>query len=685
MSINRVQLSKCMGFLVDKYDQEDFNLFNCISFEELNDPNAPVLLQQIMDGAEGNDFELEKMKLSFIISNFISFCGLSDSPINRLTNAYLSSEKYIQDFKSLIKEAVTQIGSIIYEMVQDVRGRHMPPIEYFYSCFAASQMWFTSFPAFAIEDAQITNTRINYSRSRRYFATFCQVFPTSIDSSDDELKIKLANVSLKVRTLNESTLSKNLVLVRPQNEAQLEDMFGNLISNNIVELLSSNFDSASKLPQDNSSGIVRPDLGIEVTKNGINYTVPVEFKYSGLRYAFNAVDNIEVPFSDLNSSFRELFNQSIYQLLTYKSELGFVIDRSSVYIVKIKSPRVLTQMMNQGDGSNIRVIDCVVSCLEHSTNGNSLGSILTAYLLDYFTGITNERTAKIDTLFRSFKLSDVQKREMVRRKQVFMLRQWVNRFLHYRLERGFYVHTIYNAIKIPREIFEITNLIKEWNVRNESELTIGRNLRQEEPLEKHFSKVFSCKIGDSDTEVVLKVYDAIGAPILNNKSGLSDQLFFEVYSYVTEMFLCELNSYLTIRGDPRGLDEEPPSSGGNGSLNGLLNINCTPYLYEYGFFAGVSFSGFYLIQQFISDDKLQCDFEHFSTLAKISLSHIHSIGLIHGDIHPYNMIYNRERDRVYYIDFGKSTFTNFQRGERSVAADWLHLERALVEIRNLRN
>ncbi|KAK6462674.1 hypothetical protein DFJ63DRAFT_169379 [Scheffersomyces coipomensis] len=155
------------------------------------------------------------------------------------------------------------------------------------------------------------------------------------------------------------------------------------------------------------------------------------------------------------------------------------------------------------------------------------------------------------------------------------------------------------------------------------------------PLEKHFSKVFLSKI--ENTEVVLKVYDPIiGAPILNNDSGLSDKLFFEFGYFVGEKF-------------------------------------------------GESCSGYYLMEEYLQDDKLDCDFDYFSMLAKESLAQIHSTGLIHGDIHQYNILYNKDRDRVYYIDFGKSTFTDIQEGERSKDIDWWRLDRALAEIGNLIN
>ncbi|KAK6197552.1 uncharacterized protein RJT21DRAFT_116478 [Scheffersomyces amazonensis] len=684
--IDRVQLTKSVNFLISKYDQNDFNIFNSQNIDDLNDAKAPALLEQIKD-EKRQGFELEKQKLGFMMSNFIAFCGWSDCPIRRLSSAYLSSAQYFIDFQSLSEEALSQIGIIRDTIVSD-GAQNVPLIEYFQSWFYISKLFFTSLPSFIHEDAQLSNTRINYSGSRKYFEKYCQVFPSTFQFPDGDLELKLGKVSLNINLVKQTRFLSIDTITRPQNEAQLEWLFQSLFMHSILKILSTKFGPSRVIQQDNTSGIVRPDLGIEVVKNNEKFTVPIEMKYSGLRRAVDTIKNPDTPFLGPNS-FRELFNQSIYQILSYNSELGFILDRSSIIIIRIKSPAVISQMVNQSDGTIIRIIDCEVSCLEHSTNGNNLVTILISYLLDYFTDIDSDRTNKVKELFKYFELTETQERQMLLNRSEFIHNQWSNRFSDYSLVNNSFVHTKYPDIQIPRDIFEIKNLIRGWNTRNENEFKIGDNLRKEDPLEKHFSKVFLCNVVSTKRQLVLKVYDPLSAPILNNVSGLSDVLFHQVFNYILEMFFSEIKAYLRIRGEPRGLGEDPPDSFGGTSGRLLVRqaqiVNYLPYLYEFGFYTGKSFSGFYLIEEYIKDDKLNCNFETLCMLARVALSTIHSLGLIHGDIHQYNIIYDSTRQRVFLIDFGKSTFTNFQSSVKSKESDRQALEIALMDIRHARN
>ncbi|KAK6203264.1 uncharacterized protein RJT21DRAFT_2609 [Scheffersomyces amazonensis] len=402
--------------------------------------------------------------------------------------------------------------------------------------------------------------------------------------------------SLALSQSEDGSLEKSIV-------KQLQIQFEFSFLPGILEFLSYKFDSADVIPDDDSSGVVRPDLGIWH------------------------------------------FNSSVFQMLTYHSEIGFLIDRSSIIIIRIKSSKIVNQLVNRADSSLIKVLDCAVLCLEHSTNGNNLGSILISYLADYFQNITLQRTTAIEELFRSFQLSADQKHLMMVSRVNFVREEWLKSFSNYRLVDNCFVHDSHPDISIPREIFELKDLIEDWKERNENEFEIVRNLRDGEPINGYFSKVFLSRFRGTNRDIVLKVYDPMSTPVLDREIGLADREFYSVFSYILEMFFSEVRAYLTIRGVPNGTDNSPPDSGsGNKSLNSLININYTPFLYDFGYFSGSMGSGFYLVEEFIIDQELNCETEHFNTLAREALTKVHQIGLIHGDIHAGNLIYERRRD-----------------------------------------
>ncbi|KAK6198032.1 uncharacterized protein RJT21DRAFT_54117 [Scheffersomyces amazonensis] len=672
--INKVQLTETIRFLIVNYEQDNFNIFNSIIIDE----HDPALLELNQNNGE---VDFEKRKLGFMMSNFVAFCGWSNHRMIYLSEDYLSTDQYILDFRSLYDRVLETIDEVLVEMV---RGSRIS-FSYVNSCFHISRIFFTSLARSRLEDGQLRNRRVNYSGSRRYFENYSQAFPSSIGlPGDNDLENKLMSLSLNVGMLKKTHFLTTEILKKVDSEAELKMQFESSFLDGLLRILSYKFDSADVTPEDTSSGIVRPDLGIRVTKAGSQFYVPIELKTSGLRGAIDSIANHNLPFMGPNA-FREHFNQSIFQMLTYHSEIGFLIDRSSIIIIRIKSSKIVNQLVNQADGSLLKVLDCSVLCLEHSTNGNNLGSILISYLADYFQNITLQRTTAIEVLFRSFQLSEDQKRLRMVSRVDFVRGEWLNRFSNYQLVGNSFVHNSHPDISIAREIFELKDLIEEWRERNENEFEIVRNLRDGENINGHFSKVFLGRFRGTNSNIVLKIYDPMSAPILDRGIGLADRAFNSVFSYILEMFFSEIRAYLKIRGVPSGTDNSPPDSGsGNKSLKSLININYTPFLYDFGYFSGSMGSGFYLVEEFLVDEKLNCETEHFNTLAREALTKVHQIGLIHGDIHAANLIYERRRDRVFLIDFGKSSFTNLDEIQNNIETDWVDLERTLLQIRNMR-
>ncbi|KAK6461050.1 hypothetical protein DFJ63DRAFT_320460, partial [Scheffersomyces coipomensis] len=371
--------------------------------------------------------------------------------------------------------------------------------------------------------------------------------------------------------------------------------------------------------------------------------IPVEVKTGGVSSAYESRNK------ENKKSFHEIFNQISYQMITNNSKLGFIMDMESILIVQFEDIRNVSRKQCLNDYQFH--LNCRMRCLKYLESDYSINLLLVLLSNQCFIRVPKTQLTHMNELFHTLEMTERDKQDIKEWQLSFMRKDWKSKFGNYDLnEHGDYIHRDEKSLIIPAKCFKCIELI-DWVIPSleEDDFIIDTQKLRPDPTEsqmKYFSqvsKVYYKNIDDPNyrsNPMILKVYN----PIMGFQRGiLPKYAFLESYASLLCMFLNEIQVFLALRHT-------------DSSNNSNNNINYLPCLFQYGmceFSTTTEFQGFYLLEEYIQPTRELRGKELYDK-AEISLMYMHKHNILHGDIHNGNFIYNKEKDRVFFIDFGMS-------------------------------
>ncbi|KAK6463679.1 hypothetical protein DFJ63DRAFT_335198 [Scheffersomyces coipomensis] len=402
------------------------------------------------------------------------------------------------------------------------------------------------------------------------------------------------------------------------NESRISEIVNFGLLEPVRHLLLHDFDTIDLLSQFYTDKMSITDYCFTVDINNSSYKIPVELKLEGV---YNS-------FKKRNSDFSDIINQLTYQMLTNSSSIGFVFDRECIMIVKLLDNA--TPQLKVENSTQIRLakLRCNIQCIRYIDKNPAL--LMYKQMLRYLQQATETEKLRVASIFAAMKLTDADKKDVIRGKYAFIRSEWRNKFKGYNPVNDYYIKFIGKEptnIRIPRGFFDrslfkyVTNIQRE----NFEDIISIQNNYKENKTKYHSNKTFAFSLS---------------------------------------MFLNELRCYNILRGVIRnGLQlRRPPSLQGEAST-----LNYTPYVYGKGFIDWPSdiiignsnpsnFCGFFLLMEEIPQDYPDTE-EEYQQAAEIALRSIHAKGLLHGDVKKRNFRYDGSRGRVIFFDFGLSRYS----------------------------
>ncbi|KAK6461051.1 hypothetical protein DFJ63DRAFT_314843 [Scheffersomyces coipomensis] len=142
-----------------------------------------------------------------------------------------------------------------------------------------------------------------------------------------------------------------------------------------------------------------PSCCLRINKLGINFSIPIEFKQGGI------YDLCETQ-KDKNSNtaeYHHFINQIVFQMINYKSKLGFAIDFDCFYVIKFYENPNPTKYLHE-NGKEYNSISCAIRCFKHSMSEYSISSLLLLLTSQYFHTINKDEKKSIINLYNEYKL-----------------------------------------------------------------------------------------------------------------------------------------------------------------------------------------------------------------------------------------------------------------------------------------
>ncbi|KAK6461043.1 hypothetical protein DFJ63DRAFT_214901 [Scheffersomyces coipomensis] len=617
------------------------------------------------------DLTLERRKLIVMIFSFHNIS--SRNYFSRFDKEYMKSETFELDIAKVIKAGTRHIAS---EMERRIKESDKLNIESITDCVEHlfSMSWTLKLPIplkisnTALKDGSIKqNSKSNFTYTiRNIFEDHFQIEQNIVESDDGEIPDSYLDLLIEDFKIDAYLLAKFDDISFEQerfhikNESTVSQILYQYVLKHIGDILDSIF---SENQEDSIIGVTKevgidlriiPNYGFVKSDNNTKLSVPIEIKNGNIFDAYKSRKSNP-------KKFLSLFNQVVFQLASYGSNIGIALDLESIFLVQLRANQDSSRSKNSDGGSYF--LNSRVKCMKHFESKYNSKIIILILLHNTFKTLTNEVAESIKNIMKKFKLPEEDK-TLVKQWQLDFLRSnWISRFQNYVLnEDGDYVHPIEKSVIIPGKCFIGASKIN-WDTPElkEEDFDIGENMHPT-PITSanngYFSRVSKVKfkrVPNNKKDLVLKVYN----PAMSSPRGVMPKyVFLETYSFIISSYLLEVQAYnMLSHASPLGISEDLSSVD-----NTYKGVNYIPHLYQTGFCEfknAAEFQGMYLLQEFIKPGK-ELPGEELFEKASIALNDIHGRGVLHGDVHPGNFIYNSEKDRVFFIDFGFSRILKFR-------------------------
>ncbi|KAK6203035.1 uncharacterized protein RJT21DRAFT_119157 [Scheffersomyces amazonensis] len=388
-----------------------------------------------------------------------------------------------------------------------------------------------------------------------------------------------------------------------------------------------------------------PEYIIHDAEDMYRYRFPLAIKENGIEFAYCNRLNQN---SDV---FLELMNQCLFKMMNINSKYGIAIDQTHVLFIIIKSSSSSKSFSIHHNGAVVQV-KCKVACIPYSAGQYNLCSLIAGFAFNHFKEAGKESNFSIKDLKVISKLSASDfKREaewrykMMKDICIFKLKNFTKIGDWYFFEKTlFKVHQKYmtEALKLDLDF--------KFLPRNK----IGKmELISSDRILKRFRvEVLDHKISNHRKGMFLKVFNAVSAP-QQFKRTRSLQ-FFGTLSFVFNNFLRDI---VLLRDKyPCGFSEEESSSDNR--------MNFDPCIFSCGFvdWEKKRIKGFYILTEFIETEYFRA--KKGKLKRKRILNEV-DFGIIHGDIHPNNLLLDKDKLTLVSPDFGLSNVYAIEKDKRA--------------------
>ncbi|KAK6464247.1 hypothetical protein DFJ63DRAFT_311546 [Scheffersomyces coipomensis] len=543
--------------------------------------------------------------------------------------------------------------------------------------FAYSQLFVLPFPApifrepnYEIEEAKeskkrkilydkVSNRSGTFSQSRGYFKSYRQIEANVVDETDrggEPLRLGLiSNISLPFIGFPPNQILKEWNISYNVHNGLIEP---------VKELLMNDFDNPTVEAQYYGDRISVPDYCFQVKVENSVFSIPIELKLSGVFKAFR----------DRDAYFSDLINQSMYQMLTLRSSIGFIFDKECIMIIKLfnnETPELTVEELTQ---IRLARLKCSIQCVKFKDTNPAL--IFYRSMFRYIQNATPSDQFRVNSIFKDMELTANDKTAVTAGKYEFMRNEWRSEFSEYKPRGDYFIRYLNSRptdIRIPKGFFNRKLLNFKTTIHREDfrDITsIQDNWKNGSNYHSNVFRLTYTKEPNLNRRMILKIYDPVSSPeIASHTQGGS---FQKTFAFSLSMYFNELRSYKLLRDDnSNGPEEEKPES----QDGPAPTLHYTPYMYESGFIdwpgeklAGndkpTEFCGFFLLLEEISEGFPDTE-EEYQEAARQALQNIHLKGLLHGDVNNRNFRYDSSRNRVIFFDFGLSKYTNSEFKDKS--------------------
>ncbi|KAK6202505.1 uncharacterized protein RJT21DRAFT_112462 [Scheffersomyces amazonensis] len=651
-------IQKSTRFVIDRlFNTPDYNFFgDKEQEEELNNSWSQFIETLPKETDAASKLKRNRMKMAFVAANYHVIS--SKNPSSKLDKDYVASLQYRKDLDSIYSFLKLGTSKLLDETGKQLEDEEQTTLENMVlNLFKIAIILSLPVPLLDAPEreseqsendinqgitasAQSLRLVTNYVSRATIFDTYFQINPSPVENFDEEF---INGIFRNLIIDFEFLLTVTPVL---QSNGFKFDYINESIVSDIVRIytlfpVTSLVPSEEPLPQHSVFSKVRTDFALIIEKDDKWFQVPVEIKPTGILKAFQQRND-----ERNNTTFLDLFNQVVYQMITFKSRLGFAIDRYCVLIIEIDKDAEYNRE-NNIDGA-VYQLKCRMDCFNLFESKFNVKAFMVALCKQYFSSVSRNDESKLEELFKTLEMTEEDK-ERNREWQVGFVRQeWASTFSNYSLQGKEYVHNQYRCLSIPKDCYEAKRTLRYSSKLNEKDFNIVQsNIRPEVKIEnKYFSQVGVVKCItksvniDLKKRLVLKVYNPSRSP---SRGILPRRAFLSAYEFALSMFLLEVRAYRAL-----GVRRSGKNSG---------QKNYIPRLYQFGYceWKGYSqFQGFYLLIEYKDNHTSSLSAPVLFKKSLESLDIIHQKGFLHGDIHQGNFFYSKEDDVVYFIDFGLS-------------------------------
>ncbi|KAK6465076.1 hypothetical protein DFJ63DRAFT_310181 [Scheffersomyces coipomensis] len=162
----------------------------------------------------------------------------------------------------------------------------------------------------------------------------------------------------------------------------------------VIDLVNSSF-RAEMFAQDDK--ILNPDYCIRARVRDSVFSIPVDMKFIGLFEAFNK----------RNSDFSQITNQYIYQMLQYRSSIGFLFDKESIMIIKLFNREIPELEVDELTQMRLANLKCNIQCLRYTECSPAL--VVYRHILSYLQNVTEEDRDRLHSIFKIMRMTPEEK------------------------------------------------------------------------------------------------------------------------------------------------------------------------------------------------------------------------------------------------------------------------------------
>ncbi|KAK6463680.1 hypothetical protein DFJ63DRAFT_318719 [Scheffersomyces coipomensis] len=226
---------------------------------------------------------------------------------------------------------------------------------------------------------------VSFTRTRGFFESFRQIQADVIDENEDMQQVKLRFVRqcgpIQTDYSPESIYDKS----------GISTIVYNGILQPVRRLLQRDFHGIHLMPDFYNNSMSIPDYCFIVKIGNSKFNIPIELKLSGVYNSFEKKD----------SSFSYLINESMYQMLEFKSSMGYVFDKECIMIIKLINNEMSEFAVEESSHIRIARVKCNIQCIRY----NDLNPALMFYksILNYLLYVTKDDKNRVESIFNSIK------------------------------------------------------------------------------------------------------------------------------------------------------------------------------------------------------------------------------------------------------------------------------------------